>query len=201
MSVLACETRPLLQGARLTVWELNRRGIPHELVVDAAAPGLIRRGEVDAVIVGFDRGAANGDVANKVGTYALALAAHAAGIPFVVAGPTSSIDLALARGDDIAIEERDADEVRSAGGVLLTLEGTPRPQPGLRRHAGRARDRAGHRARRRLARERADDRGAAAHEGRALALAGGGPHRGRCGPRGRAGRGRLPHARLRRVRL
>ena len=75
LRVLACEARPLLQGARLTVWELGRLGIPHELVVDAAAPGLIRRGEVDAVVVGSDRVAANGDVANKVGTYALALAA------------------------------------------------------------------------------------------------------------------------------
>ena len=85
--VLAGETRPLLQGARLTVWELARAGVPHELVVDGAAAGLIRRGEVDAVIVGADRVAANGDVANKVGTYSLALAARAAGIPFVVAAP------------------------------------------------------------------------------------------------------------------
>ena len=96
VEVLACETRPLLQGARLTVWELRRLGLPHALLVDAAAAGLIRRGEVDAVIVGFDRVAANGDVANKVGTYAHALAAQAAGIPFVVAGPMSSIDASLA---------------------------------------------------------------------------------------------------------
>ena len=85
--MLACETRPLLQGARLTIWELRRAGIAHELLVDGAAAGLIRRGEVDAVIVGCDRVAANGDAANKVGTYAHALAARAAGIPFVVAGP------------------------------------------------------------------------------------------------------------------
>jgi methylthioribose-1-phosphate isomerase len=122
--VLSCEARPLLQGARLTVWELRRLGIPHELLVDAAAPGLIRRGEVDAVVVGMDRVAANGDVANKVGTYGLALAAHAAGIPFVVAGPTSSIDPALESGDGIEIEERDAEEVRSAGGAQLTVAGT-----------------------------------------------------------------------------
>ena len=94
VEVLCCETRPLLQGARLTVWELERRGIPHALVVDGAAAGLIRRGEVDAVLVGFDRVAANGDVVNKVGTYAHALAAAAAGVPFVAAGPTSSLDLA-----------------------------------------------------------------------------------------------------------
>src|SRR5690242_8847456 len=89
---IATESRPLLQGARLTVYELNRLGIPHELVVDSAAAGLIASGEVDAVIVGCDRVASNGDVANKVGTYGLSLAAHAAGIPFVVAGPTSTID-------------------------------------------------------------------------------------------------------------
>jgi methylthioribose-1-phosphate isomerase len=109
--VLACETRPLLQGARLTVYELRRLGLPHALVVDGAAPGLIRRGEVDAVLVGCDRVAANGDVANKVGTYSLALAAAAAGIPFVVAGPTSSIDPGTPDGAAIPIEERDADEV------------------------------------------------------------------------------------------
>ncbi len=129
LTVIAGETRPLLQGARLTVWELARHGIEHELIVDAAGPGLIRRGLVDAVIVGCDRVAANGDVANKVGTYPLALAAHAAGIPFVVAGPTSSIDAALADGDGIEIEERGADEVRTAAGVLLTLPRTPVRNP------------------------------------------------------------------------
>jgi methylthioribose-1-phosphate isomerase len=123
--VLACEARPLLQGARLTAWELRRHGIPHELVVDGAAAGLIRRGEVHAVITGFDRVAANGDVANKVGTYPLALAAHAAGIPFIAAGPTSSVDPDTATGDDIAIEERDADEVRRD----FAPEGTPCRNP------------------------------------------------------------------------
>jgi methylthioribose-1-phosphate isomerase len=122
--VLACEARPLLQGARLTVWELRRWGIPHELVVDSAAAGLMRAGHVDAVITGVDRVAANGDVANKVGTYGLALAARAAGIPFVAAGPSSSLDLDLPSGDDIVIEERDPDEVRTAGGTLLTVPGT-----------------------------------------------------------------------------
>jgi methylthioribose-1-phosphate isomerase len=121
LGVLACETRPLLQGARLTIWELRRFGVAHELLVDGAAAGLIRRGEVDAVIVGCDRVAANGDVANKVGTYAHALGARAAGIPFVVAGPTSSVDPALPTGDAIEIEERDADEVRRPGGRLVTL--------------------------------------------------------------------------------
>ncbi len=129
ISVLACETRPLLQGARLTIWELGRLGIPHELLVDGAAAGLIRRGEVDAVIVGCDRVAANGDAANKVGTYAHALAARAAGIPFLVAGPTSTIDASIASGDEIVIEERSADEVRHAGGALLTVADTPCRNP------------------------------------------------------------------------
>jgi S-methyl-5-thioribose-1-phosphate isomerase len=124
VSVLACEARPLLQGARLTVWELRRLGIEHALLVDAAAPGLLRTGAAQAVVTGFDRVTANGDVANKVGTYGLALAAGAAGVPFMAAGPSSSIDLRLAAGDAIEIEERDAAEVRAAGGALLTVEGT-----------------------------------------------------------------------------
>jgi methylthioribose-1-phosphate isomerase len=127
--VLACEARPLLQGARLTVWELGRLGIEHALVVDAAAPGLIRTGAVDAIVTGCDRVAANGDVANKVGTYGLALAAHAAGVPFVVAGPSSSVDSTLPSGDAIEIEERGADEVRTAAGELLTVPGTPVRNP------------------------------------------------------------------------
>ncbi|MDQ6605205.1 MAG: S-methyl-5-thioribose-1-phosphate isomerase [Actinomycetota bacterium] len=122
--VIATESRPLLQGARLTVYELAKLGIPHELIVDSAAAGLIARGAVDAVIVGCDRVAANGDVANKVGTYALALAAQAAGIEFVVVGPTSTIDPSCPAGDQIAIEERPEDEVRSVCGAKLTLSGT-----------------------------------------------------------------------------
>lgn len=129
VEVLVCETRPLLQGARLTTWELERHEIAHALIVDGAAAGLIARGEVDAVIVGCDRVAGNGDVANKVGTYAHALAAAAAGIPFVVAGPTSSIDADLPDGTGIAIEERDADEVRHAGGALLTNPDVPVRNP------------------------------------------------------------------------
>jgi methylthioribose-1-phosphate isomerase len=124
VKVLACEARPLLQGARLTVWELRRLGIEHALLVDAAAAGLLRNGAAQAVVTGFDRVAANGDVANKVGTYGLALAAQAAAVPFVVAGPSSSIDLRLPTGDLIEIEERDAGEVRAAAGALLTVEGT-----------------------------------------------------------------------------
>ena len=122
--VLATESRPLLQGARLTTYELAALGIPHELIVDSAAAGLIAAGAVDAVIVGCDRVAANGDVANKVGTYGLALAAHAAGIPFVVAGPTSTVDLSTPDGAHIAIEERDPEEVRAAAGQPLTPAGT-----------------------------------------------------------------------------
>jgi methylthioribose-1-phosphate isomerase len=129
LRVLACEARPLLQGARLTVWELGRLGIEHALAVDAAAPGLIRTGQIDAVVTGFDRVAANGDVANKVGTYGLALAAHAAGIPFVAAGPSSSLDTSLPDGDGIEIEERGPDEVRAALGTLVTVPGTPVRNP------------------------------------------------------------------------
>jgi methylthioribose-1-phosphate isomerase len=114
---LACETRPLLQGARLTVWELQRLGIAHELIVDGAAAGLIAAGAVDAVIVGCDRVAANGDVANKVGTYAHALAAAAAGIPFVVVGPCSTIDPKTPDGAAIEIEQRGGDEVRELTGI------------------------------------------------------------------------------------
>ena len=132
--VLAAESRPLLQGARLTVYELGRLGIEHALVVDGAAAGLIAAGEVDAVIVGCDRVAANGDVANKVGTYAHALAAAAAGIPFVVAGPCTTIDPACPSGAEIVIEERDGAEVRSAGlwrdePIGLTVAGTPCRNP------------------------------------------------------------------------
>ena len=127
--VLSCEARPLLHGSRLTVWELGRLGIEHALVVDAAAAGLIRTGQVDAVVTGLDRVAANGDVANKVGTYGLALAAHAAGIPFVAAGPSSSLDAELPSGDAIEIEERGSDEVRAALGTMLTVPGTPVRNP------------------------------------------------------------------------
>lgn len=127
--VLACEARPLLQGSRLTAWELRRLGIPHDVIVDAAAPGLIAAGAADAVVTGFDRVAASGDVANKVGTYGLALAARESGIPFLVAGPWSSVDLRTPDGGAIDIEERGADEVRRAGGAALTLQDTPCRNP------------------------------------------------------------------------
>ena len=109
--VYADETRPLLQGVRLTAYELRRLGVEHRVVVDAAAPSLIARGLVDAVLVGADRIAANGDVANKIGTYPLALAAARAGVPFLVAAPESTVDEATATGDAIEIEERDPAEV------------------------------------------------------------------------------------------
>jgi methylthioribose-1-phosphate isomerase len=128
-NVLVNESRPLLQGARLTVYELSRLGIPHQLVVDSAAGGLIAAGEAQAVILGGDRIAASGDLANKVGTYPLALAARAAGIEFVVVAPTSTIDAGTPTGAQIEIEERDADEVRHAGGQLLTIDGTPCRNP------------------------------------------------------------------------
>jgi methylthioribose-1-phosphate isomerase len=111
LRVLVDETRPLLQGARLTAWELAREGIPHDVIVDSAAAGLIARGEVQAIFVGADRIAANGDVANKVGTYGLALAARAHDVPLYVVAPASTIDHATTDGGAIEIEERDAREV------------------------------------------------------------------------------------------
>jgi methylthioribose-1-phosphate isomerase len=114
LRVLVDETRPLLQGARLTAWELAREGIPHDVIVDSAAAGLIARGEVQAIFVGADRIAANGDVANKVGTYGLALAARAHDLPLYVVAPVSTIDHATPCGDAIVIEERDAAEVLGA---------------------------------------------------------------------------------------
>ena len=124
--VYADETRPLLQGARLTAWELEQLGIDYRIVIDGAGPSLIARGEVDAVIVGSDRIAANGDVANKIGTYPLALAAARAGIPFVVAAPESTVDPATATGADIEIEDRGDDE------VILGPDGRRVAPPGAR---------------------------------------------------------------------
>jgi methylthioribose-1-phosphate isomerase len=118
-----------LQGARLTAWELSQLGIPHALVVDGAAPGLIARGEVSLVVVGADRIAANGDVANKVGTYPLALAASAAGIPFVVVAPTSTVDLSVRDGAAIPVEERAAAEVTSILGSAVAPTGTQAINP------------------------------------------------------------------------
>ena len=109
--VLVDETRPLLQGARLTAWELERAGIPHSVVADAAAGSLIAHGEVDAILTGADRIAANGDTANKIGTYPLAVLADRHGVPFYVVAPSSTVDLAAPGGDAIPIEERDPVEV------------------------------------------------------------------------------------------
>ncbi len=105
------ETRPLLQGARLTAWELEQLGIPHAVIVDGAAGLLMARGEVDVVVTGADRIAANGDTANKIGTYALAVLARHHGLSLVVVAPTSTLDPSAATGDDIPIEERDPAEV------------------------------------------------------------------------------------------
>jgi methylthioribose-1-phosphate isomerase len=127
--VLVDETRPLLQGARLTAWELAQEGIPHEIIVDAAAAGLIARGEVDAVIVGADRIAANGDVANKVGTYGLALAAHAHAVPMYVAAPASTVDRATPTGGGIAIEERGGEEVLAFGPAHVAPDGSAARNP------------------------------------------------------------------------
>jgi methylthioribose-1-phosphate isomerase len=128
-SVLCCETRPLLQGARLTALELHAEGIPARLLVDGAAAGLIARGEVDLVLTGADRIAANGDVANKVGTYGLALAARAHGVPMYVAAPASTFDLSLPAGAEIPIEERDPGEVLSCLGRRLGPAGVTARNP------------------------------------------------------------------------
>lgn len=112
IAVIADETRPLLQGARLTAWEMVQENIPITLITDNMSGHLMSRGEIDAVIVGADRVAANGDVANKIGTYMVAVLAKRHNIPFYVACPLSTIDLALATGNDIPIEERSADEVK-----------------------------------------------------------------------------------------
>ena len=110
-SVLVGETRPLLQGARLTAWELERAGVPHAVIADSAAGALMARGEVTHVLTGADRIAANGDTANKVGTYALAVLAAHHDLPFVVVAPSSTVDLATPTGAGIPIEERDGSEV------------------------------------------------------------------------------------------
>jgi methylthioribose-1-phosphate isomerase len=116
VQVYADETRPLLQGARLTAWELGRAGIPVTVLVDSAAASLMAEGEVDLVIVGADRIATNGDSANKIGTYPLAIAAKHHGVPFYVAAPTSTFDAVTSSGNGILIEQRHSDEVRLAGG-------------------------------------------------------------------------------------
>jgi len=129
VSVLADETRPFLQGARLTAWELQRDRIPVTVLTDNMSGHLMSRGEVDLVIVGADRIAANGDTANKIGTYTVAVLAAEHGVPFYVAAPLSTIDLATSSGGDIPIEERGRDEVARLGGSEILPEGVPVRHP------------------------------------------------------------------------
>ena len=124
LNVLANETRPFMQGSRLTVWELQQDDIPVTLLTDNTAGHLMQRGRVDAVVVGADRIAANGDVANKIGTYSLAVLAKENGIPFYVAAPTTTVDLSLVSGDEIPIEERAPDEVTQIRGHQIAPEMT-----------------------------------------------------------------------------
>jgi len=123
IKVLATETRPLLQGARLTVWELKKANIPVTLITDSMAGYFMRQGKVDCVIVGADRIAANGDTANKIGTYSLAVLAMENDVPFYVAAPTTTIDLSLASGDEIPLEQRSPEEVTHIQGISLAPEG------------------------------------------------------------------------------
>jgi methylthioribose-1-phosphate isomerase len=129
--VLADETRPYLQGARLTAWELLRDGIPTTVIADNVAGHLMATGQVDAVIVGADRIAANGDVANKIGTYTLAVLAKEHALPFYVAAPVSTFDLATPSGERIPIEERAAEEVLNHGGRRLVPQGAAVRNPGF----------------------------------------------------------------------
>lgn len=123
------ETRPLLQGARLTAWELKRLGIPHRLVTDSSAGSLISRDLVDRIVVGADRIAANGDTANKIGTYVLAVLAHRHRVPFYVAAPLSTIDPRTPTGDGIPIEERSADEITNVFGTRIAPDGVEAANP------------------------------------------------------------------------
>lgn len=128
-SAVACETRPLFQGARLTAWELSNMGAPHQTIVDSAANFLMARGVIDAVLVGADRVAANGDTANKIGTFSLALGARHAGIPFIVVAPESTIDLHTDSGESIRIEDRGTDEVVVVEGRRMSPNGTTSINP------------------------------------------------------------------------
>jgi methylthioribose-1-phosphate isomerase len=129
LHVLVDETRPFLQGSRLTAWELREAGIPLTLITDNMAAHFMGRGEVDCIIVGADRIVANGDVANKIGTYGLAVLAHAHAIPFYVAAPTSTIDMSLKSGEQIPIEHRDPREVTHLGDEPLAPEGVEAAHP------------------------------------------------------------------------
>jgi len=129
LHVWVSETRPRLQGARLTTWELRAQRVPHTLIVDAAGAALMRQRRVDLVLVGADRVTRNGDVCNKIGTYEKALAARDNGVPMYAAVPSATIDWTLAAGDDVPIEERDAAEVLGAGDDTIAPEGTQVANP------------------------------------------------------------------------
>jgi methylthioribose-1-phosphate isomerase len=129
LRVLATETRPLLQGARITAWELKKAKIPFSLITDSMAGYFMSKGEVDCVIVGADRIAANGDTANKIGTYTLAVLAKEHSIPFYVAAPTTTIDMTLASGAEIPIEERSPEEVTHIRGVAIAPAGVKARNP------------------------------------------------------------------------
>jgi methylthioribose-1-phosphate isomerase len=129
LRVLVDETRPFLQGSRLTAWELKEAGIPLTLITDNMAAHFMGRGEVDCIIVGADRIVANGDVANKIGTYGLAVLARAHAIPFYVAAPTSTVDMSLEDGGQIPIEQRDPREVTHLGEMALAPEGVEAAHP------------------------------------------------------------------------
>jgi methylthioribose-1-phosphate isomerase len=129
VQVFVDETRPFLQGARLTAWELNKLGIPMTLITDNMAGWLMKKGEISLVITGADRIARNGDAANKIGTYSLAVLAKHHGLPFYVAAPLSTFDFHFRSGREIPIEERPADEVRLAGGCAVTLPDVPVRNP------------------------------------------------------------------------
>ena len=127
--VFADETRPLLQGARLTIWELQKAGIPVTLITDSMAGYFMKAGKIDCVITGADRITANGDTANKIGTYTLAVLAKENGIPFYIAAPVSTIDASIKTGENIPIEERSTDEVTNIQGVSIAPEGTIAANP------------------------------------------------------------------------
>ena len=127
--VFVDETRPLLQGARLTCWELDKWGVPYTLITDGMAGHFMRAGEIDMAVVGADRIAANGDTANKIGTYTAAVLAAHHGIPFYVAAPLTTVDFSLASGDGIPIEQRDPDEVRGYGGTVWAPPEAPVANP------------------------------------------------------------------------
>ena len=151
--VWADETRPLLQGARLTMWELMQRGIDATLICDSVAAQVMREGRIQAVITGADRIAANGDTANKIGTFSVATLARAFGIPFYVAAPATTFDLSIATGAEIPIEQRAAEEITERIRQANSARRRAGLQSGVRRHAGRADRGDHHRSRRRAAGE------------------------------------------------